>query len=95
MCGEHSQTLSPHLLALNASTNVEPVDEFLQDGCKRSHTDTAAHQDGHVVAGPILVSLTVWSIQEQLGPRLSSEHCRVNALSEVEGPRSNNPNVEG
>ena len=86
---------TPHLLALNASTNVEPMDQFLQDGSKRCHTNTTTHQDGNVVSRPVLVALSIRPVQEELWPRLPTEHRWVDAFPEVEGPWPNNADVEG
>ena len=92
----HTPTPPPHthLLALNAGTNVEPVDKFLQDGSKWCHTDTTANQDGNIVTGPILMTLSVRPIQEEFWPWLSAKHGWVDTLSEVEGPGPNNSDVE-
>ena len=83
-----------HLLTLNAGPNVESVNQLLQDGGEWSHTDATTHQYGNFKAIPVLVTLTVRPIQEQLGEWLSTQFIRIVIFSEVVGPGSNSSDVK-
>ncbi len=86
--------LLTYLLALNACSNVEPVDELLQDGSERSDTNPTTNQHRHFVSEPILVTLSKWTVEVDLGEGLASQVGRVVVLPEVVGPGANGSDVQ-
>ena len=68
--------------------------QLFQDGGKWSDTDSTTDQNGHIKSVPILMSLSKWSIQQQLWIRLSTQNGWVEALTEVLGPWANSTDVQ-
>ena len=83
-----------YLLALDTSPNVEPVDQLLQNGGKRSHTNTTTNKDSHIISEPVLVALSKRSIKVQFGVGLAPEVGWVVVLSEVVRPGTNSSDVQ-
>lgn len=55
-----------HLLACNAGTDARFVHDVLEDGGKWGNTDTPSYQHSHLILVPVLVTLSVWTVKEQL-----------------------------
>ena len=68
--------------------------KLLQDGSKRSDANTATNQDGDLEAEPVLMALTKWTVQVQLGEGLSTQVGWVVVLPEVVGPGPDSSDVQ-
>lgn len=55
-----------HFLARNLFLPARPFSNVLQDGSEWRHTDAASNQNGDFVAIPVLMSLSIWSVQVNL-----------------------------
>ena len=68
--------------------------KLLEDRGKWSHTNSTTNKNSDLVAEPILVALSKWTIEVKLGERLTAKVDRVVVLTEVVGPGSNSTDVE-
>ena len=83
-----------YLPALNTGSDVEPVHKLLQDGGKWSHTNSTTNENSNLVAEPVLMAFSKWTVKVKLGEGLSTQVGWVVVLTEVEGPGSNSSDVE-
>ena len=60
-----------NLLALHFSPDVEAVDQLLEDGSEGSDSNTTSNQHSDLVAEPVLVTPSEWTINEDLGVGLA------------------------
>ena len=82
------------LLALDMSSNVEPMNHLLQDRSKWSNSNTSTNEDGYIISVPVLVSLSKWSIEVEFRERDLLLVATSKDFTEVVGPRANCTDVE-